>query len=646
MSLSSASAYTRSHFESFSLYPNIVSGNQVDGAPGVIKYRNRVRELTRALGTLQDRLVYSLDHEKSGLRRDIIIKRARLTEANKALSKAHRDANGEQAEIIETSFSAEEFHGGATHDQKSHGKGWMSGRPIPPPPPRRAAVARPAGTLPDIPFSQVKIAYRPRHPDGKADPGEVVWAKIPFEENPSMSKDRPVLIIGRSADGKNLVGVQLTSKDKTGRTPIGKGDWDKQGRDSYLNTDRFVQINDKNYRREGSFMRKPVFQGIVDTLTKQQGASNVELSVEAFHAKHNQKSHGRGSGGGSVDARIESIKNSLVGNKLSRSQMPQIPKAKAAAFDKYLTERGINSKNETVKASSLKGTQNEINGDAVKSVMKAVREGKLPNKRIPVSSDNQVVDGHHRWAAAKVAGKSIQVRRLNAPIGKILEVANKFNDATGIKRKGINDFAAEEFHAKHNQKSHGRKGGGKFQEITAAEGARGDSRAVSSAEFQKLAQDGQKKLDGMKARSAPIDGLDKNWDSLKESSYAEATKSWGGATINARTGEVLPQGADAYALTVKDKGFDTVSVPEGASQSEFNTAMDAAKEKFRPILEREDHHLGVFHDDDLGRIDFDPVVVTTKLSDVHTIGAATRAIGGAYRFSDGNGYWPPHVADS
>jgi hypothetical protein len=53
----------------------------------------------------------------------------------------------------------------------------------------------------------------------------------------------------------------------------------------------------------------------------------------------------------------------------------------------------------------------------------------------------------------------------------------------------------------------------------------------------------------------------------------------------------------------------------------------------------------VFHDDENHRIDIDPVLVVTNRADVDTIGAATHAIGGAYNFSDGNGYWPPHVAE-
>lgn len=137
--------------------------------------------------------------------------------------------------------------------------------------------------LPDIPFKDVKIAYRPRHPDGHADPGEVVWAEVPFEEDKTKSKDRPVLIIGRTADGKNLVGLQMTSKPGPGRKNLGDGAWDTDRRDSYLKFDRFIQIDEHNYRKEGAYMKKPQFQEIVDELTKRQHAPDVDLALEWWH---------------------------------------------------------------------------------------------------------------------------------------------------------------------------------------------------------------------------------------------------------------------------------------------------------------------------------------------------------------------------
>ena len=39
--------------------------------------------------------------------------------------------------------------------------------------------------------------YSEPEQDGEADPGEVVWAWVPFEDDPGQGKDRPVLVIAR-----------------------------------------------------------------------------------------------------------------------------------------------------------------------------------------------------------------------------------------------------------------------------------------------------------------------------------------------------------------------------------------------------------------------------------------------------------------
>ena len=50
-----------------------------------------------------------------------------------------------------------------------------------------------------------------RELDGRADPGEVVWTWVPFEEDASQGKDRPLLVVGR--DGSRLLGLMLSSQD-------------------------------------------------------------------------------------------------------------------------------------------------------------------------------------------------------------------------------------------------------------------------------------------------------------------------------------------------------------------------------------------------------------------------------------------------
>ena len=46
------------------------------------------------------------------------------------------------------------------------------------------------------------LVYAP-HPDGRPDPGEIVWTWVPYEEDHRQGKDRPVLVIGRDDPGSS-----------------------------------------------------------------------------------------------------------------------------------------------------------------------------------------------------------------------------------------------------------------------------------------------------------------------------------------------------------------------------------------------------------------------------------------------------------
>jgi len=191
-----------------------------------------------------------------------------------------------------------------------------------------------------------------------------------------------------------------------------------------------------------------------------------------------------------------------------------------------------------------------------------------------------------------------------------------------------------------------RAAGGREYPMMGPEHARGNSRAVSADEFQELARKGNAWIDRAKNNHAPAAALaGPGLAGIKARAYEQVRKSWGGATINPRTGEFLPDGADLYALSIKPRGMITVSVPEDASADEFGTAVDRAIAMFSPALERAHFHLGVFHDDDNHRIDLDPVAIVDSTDLVEQVGAYTHAIGGAYHFRTGDGYWPPHVAE-
>jgi hypothetical protein len=109
--------------------------------------------------------------------------------------------------------------------------------------------------------------------DGSPDPGEVVWAWVPFEDDPARGKDRPVLVIGE--EGGLLLALGLTSRDhdpdaeqesSAGREwmDIGTGAWDAQRRPSEVRLNRVLRLDPAGVRREGAALAEPVFRAVLE----------------------------------------------------------------------------------------------------------------------------------------------------------------------------------------------------------------------------------------------------------------------------------------------------------------------------------------------------------------------------------------------
>jgi hypothetical protein len=113
----------------------------------------------------------------------------------------------------------------------------------------------------------VRIEYSPDM-DGDPDPGEVVWTWVPYEDDPSQGKDRPVVIIGRTGD--DLAGVPLTSKDhdRDDEVPVGTGAWDRSGRPSFAKVDQLLTIDPDAVRREGAILSRNHFDDVVTGVAK------------------------------------------------------------------------------------------------------------------------------------------------------------------------------------------------------------------------------------------------------------------------------------------------------------------------------------------------------------------------------------------
>lgn len=127
-------------------------------------------------------------------------------------------------------------------------------RPVPPPAVPTAQRAR-------------AIAYAPEL-DGRADPGEIVWTWVAYEEDAGQGKDRPVLVVGR--EGDTLLGLMLSSNsDRDGQRnwfEVGTGSWDSENRPSWVRLDRVLDVPESGIRREGAILDKGRFEKVAARL--------------------------------------------------------------------------------------------------------------------------------------------------------------------------------------------------------------------------------------------------------------------------------------------------------------------------------------------------------------------------------------------
>jgi hypothetical protein len=116
------------------------------------------------------------------------------------------------------------------------------------------------------------LEYDPKL-DGDADPGEVVWTWVPFEDDPSQGKDRPVLVVGRH--GRDVYGLMLSSKSQRNGQhnwmALGPGAWDREQRPSWVRLDRVLDIDGNGIRREGAILDRARFDRVAAKLRQDYG---------------------------------------------------------------------------------------------------------------------------------------------------------------------------------------------------------------------------------------------------------------------------------------------------------------------------------------------------------------------------------------
>jgi hypothetical protein len=124
------------------------------------------------------------------------------------------------------------------------------------------------------PPRRLTIEYRP-DVDGTADAGEIVWTWVPYVENDGRGKDRPVLVIGRHGADRVYV-VRLTSKPHDGDRdflPLGTGEWDSQGRPSWVDIEQLYSVHETGMRREAAALDLPRFTRVAEALRRRYGWS-------------------------------------------------------------------------------------------------------------------------------------------------------------------------------------------------------------------------------------------------------------------------------------------------------------------------------------------------------------------------------------
>ena len=123
---------------------------------------------------------------------------------------------------------------------------------------------------------------------------------------------------------------------------------------------------------------------------------------------------------------------------VKRKDMPQVKSDDYKEFIDYLQKNGAKFTKETIPARDLKAMQKEFSDDGIiKQLTKNIEQG--PNRKAVIaSSDDYIIDGHHRWLVALNTGGDLNIFRVNIPAYELYNLVNKFEKTyyKGIYERG------------------------------------------------------------------------------------------------------------------------------------------------------------------------------------------------------------------
>lgn len=117
---------------------------------------------------------------------------------------------------------------------------------------------------------------------------------------------------------------------------------------------------------------------------------------------------------------------------IPRKKMPQIATHHYPELIQYLKQHGGDFVQRTVSAKTLKPIQSEFSDEGVRKMMrnKDKKSGTTRDKPLIVSSDNYIIDGHHRWLAAWNLDEQIPIMQIDLPVKRLFKLVKEFRHTT------------------------------------------------------------------------------------------------------------------------------------------------------------------------------------------------------------------------
>lgn len=117
---------------------------------------------------------------------------------------------------------------------------------------------------------------------------------------------------------------------------------------------------------------------------------------------------------------------------VKRTEMPQVHKDHYPELIKYLKNHGGKFSVGKVNAKNLKPVQSEFSDAGVEKMIGQMKSqsGSNFDKPLIVSSDNYIIDGHHRWLAAWNENMDVAIMKISIPIKQLLQLVRNFKHTT------------------------------------------------------------------------------------------------------------------------------------------------------------------------------------------------------------------------